>query len=95
MVAQALQKHPCLRLETLPPAVAALGSPGLPGNSESMRNALRVLEKGTTAESAAEAKPEFWPGLTEEQAGMVRRFDPDGPDDSIGFFMARFRKAPW
>ena len=96
MVAQALQKHPCLRLETLPPAVAALGSPGLPGNSESMRNALRVLEKGTTAESgAAKAKPEFWPGLTEEQAGMVRRFDPDGPDDSIGFFMARFRKAPW
>ena len=31
-------------------------------------------------------------GLTYEQSQMVRRFDPDGPDDTIGFFVARFRK---
>ena len=31
--------------------------------------------------------------LTAEQAAMVQRFDPAGPADTIGFFVARFVKA--
>ena len=31
-------------------------------------------------------------GLSEEQAAMVQRFNPSDPGDTIGFFVARFRK---
>jgi hypothetical protein len=33
--------------------------------------------------------------LSAEEAALVQRFDPCGPLDTIGFFAARFEKAPW
>ena len=32
-------------------------------------------------------------GLTSAQCDLVRRFNPHGKDDTIGFFVARFRKT--
>jgi len=32
------------------------------------------------------------PGLTEAEAALVQRFDPAGPRDTIGFFIAKFVK---
>ena len=34
-------------------------------------------------------------GLTEAEAGLVQRFDPAGPRDTIGFFIAKFCKLSW
>ena len=31
-------------------------------------------------------------GLSDAECAMVRRFDPHGSDDTIGFFIARFEK---
>ena len=33
------------------------------------------------------------PGLTEAEAALVQRFDPAGPRDTIGFFIAKFVKT--
>jgi hypothetical protein len=35
--------------------------------------------------------PEHW--LSNEEAAMVQRFDPGGPADTIGFFVAKFKKV--
>ena len=32
------------------------------------------------------------PGLSDAEAALVQRFNPSGPRDTIGFFIARFRK---
>jgi hypothetical protein len=32
--------------------------------------------------------------LREGEQNLVQRFDPDGPLDTIGFFIAKFKKSP-
>lgn len=33
--------------------------------------------------------------LREGEQTLVQRFDPDGPLDTIGFFIAKFKKSPF
>ena len=34
-------------------------------------------------------------GLNDEERGMVRRFDPGGLEDTMGFFVAKFVKGTY
>jgi 16S rRNA C967 or C1407 C5-methylase (RsmB/RsmF family) len=103
LVAHALRMFPELTLEPLPRHLQTLGSEGM-GQADVL-SALAVMREATERAGAGGAAGDVqacrkvlaWDaakvgGLTPDQAACVRRFDPDGSDDTIGFFVARFRK---
>ena len=91
VVAQTLEEFPGMKLISLPHGLSSMGANGF--SSEQIQSALRVMERENL-------KSEFvnrvlsWKhrGLSDENNTKVRRFDPDGPDDTIGFFVAKFQK---
>ena len=94
VVAQTLMEYTNMELIELPSGLSTMGSCGLP--RQQIQQAMEVMERS----ERSGGKDEFmkrvcgWKhrGLSEDNNGKVRRFDPDGPEDSIGFFVAKFRK---
>jgi len=91
-VRYALDTWPQLRL--LPPTLR-LSSPGLtspqPQSFSGAPHALPPAESGP-----GESGKRSWDRytlLTAEEAALVQRFDPDGPEDTMGFFIAVFEKT--
>lgn len=64
-------------------------------SSEAGAAAVAVTASETPAGHAGRFNPaeccQQW--LSEQEAGMVQRFDPSGPADTIGFFIAKFHKT--
>lgn len=79
-----LDHHPFMRLVPAEPRVGGLGLEGC-HPSGGLQHALRCSAAGGP-EGA-----EQW--LRPEEARLVQRFDPDGPEDTQGFFVAAFEKA--
>ena len=91
VVAQTLEEFPGMKLISLPDGLSSMGANGF--SSEQIQNALRVMER-ENLKSEFVKRVLLWKhrGLSDENNTKVRRFDPDGPDDTIGFFVAKFQK---
>ena len=55
--------------------------------------AVPLLKHGLGKSLSADGILTDMPGLTEAEAALVQRFDPAGPRDTIGFFVAKFVKV--
>jgi 16S rRNA C967 or C1407 C5-methylase (RsmB/RsmF family) len=94
VVANALHEHPNLKLVPLPNGLNSMGSNGI--SKDQIKKALDFMKdqnKTTNDEFITNVLQWKVHGLSNEQNTKVRRFDPDGPDDSIGFFVAKFVKT--
>lgn len=89
----ALDAHPALELV---PHKTYIGGPGLPGFCESAALVLTKPAPGTVPVTPpavpAAAGQLAGRGLSAAEARLVQRFDPAGPRDTPGFFIAKFRK---
>lgn len=90
-VRYALDAHPTLELVRHKPFI---GGAGLPGPCES---AGAMPHKDAIADRIQEGRIELagklvGRGLSQAEACLVQRFDPAGPRDTPGFFIAKFRK---
>ena len=92
VVAKTLREYPNMELVALPENLAKMGSNGLPAIQ--IQKAMQVLETANDGTSQSIQRLLSWEdrGLSDAHNQLVRRFDPDGPDDTIGFFVAKFVK---
>ena len=94
-VRYALDAHPALELVPHKPYI---GGPGLAGPCESAAAGLSTPAPGVASAAAAAAAAPATAGqlagrgLSAAEARLVQRFDPAGPRDTPGFFIAKFRK---
>lgn len=89
----ALDAHPALELVAHKPYI---GGPGLAGPCESAATGPPNPVPGDVPAAAAAASAMAGQlagrGLSAAEARLVQRFDPAGPRDTPGFFIAKFRK---
>lgn len=93
-VRYALDTHPSLELVPHKPYI---GGAGLVGPCESAAAAVQKPAPGDAmaaapATAGQQAARLVGRGLSEAEARLVQRFDPAGPRDTPGFFIAKFRK---
>ena len=92
-VRYALDAHPALELVPHKPYI---GGAGLAGPCESAAAGSPAPAPGearaAVAAAAAVAGQLVGRGLSAAEARLVQRFDPAGPRDTPGFFIAKFKK---
>jgi len=94
IVGQTLQEFPNMTLVGLPNGLDQMGAPGLPQHQIQKALDFMNMKKGASSDESID-RVLSWKvsGLSDSNNLKVRRFDPDGTEDSIGFFVAKFKKT--
>lgn len=83
-------------------AAVAAAAEATAGGKRKQSSAARPNESKATSATPTAVVGSKWGGvdawcheqwLTPEEAAMVQRFDPSAPEDTIGFFIAKFEKT--
>ena len=92
VVAKTLREYPNLELVSLPSSIAKMGENGL--SATQVQAAMAKMNEVNDGKSEFVQRLLSWKsrGLSDANNLLVRRFDPDGKEDTIGFFVAKFTK---
>ena len=95
VVAKTLREYPNLELVSLPSSIAKMGENGL--SATQVQAAMQKMNEVNDGKSEFVQRLLNWKsrGLSDANNLLVRRFDPDGKEDTIGFFVAKFTKRKW